>query len=185
MIRFCPRRSSVGRQAPVEPEGEPEAAVEEPASEVAPFESPRSEIEEVERDPDLPDQFLVAPHPGQRLGNRTYVLSVGGVPDIDDLLTGQLRWYAVWSIPADTTNQLSGVHWGPGTVAYGGILSLNGNIFSGIRFRRFDDRHRAERGFVIEAGNFGLDPHRANLTFGWILTDVNQVGPPRVPLALH
>ena len=177
----------MGREQSFEPEGEPEAVESEAASEATPFDSPRSsaEVTEVERDPDTPDQFIVAPAPGQGLNNRIYVISVGDVPTVDDLLTGEIRWYAVWSIPADTTRQLSGLHWGLRTEAYGGLLSLNGNEFRGIRFRRFDDRHRAERGFIIEARSFGLEPQRANLTFGWALSDVNQVRPPRVPLALN
>jgi len=187
MIRFCPRRSSVGRGQSFEPEGEPEAASREASPEATPYESPRSSaaVSEVERDSDEPDQFTVVPSPGQRLANRVYVISVGEVPSIDDLLTGEIRWYAVWSLPADTTHQLSGLHWGLGTHAYGGLLSLNGNEFRGIRFRRFDDRHRAERGFAAEAGQFGLDPRRSNLAFKWWLTDVNQVGPSRVPLSLN
>ena len=71
------------------------------------------------------------------------------------------------AIPSDADRQLSGIHWRISPTAYAGLLSLNGNQFEGIRFRRFRSRGEARSALLQEAWNFNLIAAVADRIFSW------------------
>ena len=72
---------------------------------------------------------------------------------------GDARFYAVWRFSgnaAPTPGTLLGVHASFGTVAYQGLLALNGGSFGGLRWRRYPDIEEVVRSWKREAPTFKL-----------------------------
>ena len=152
----------------VEPEGEPL------------IESGNSSDEEAVEDhrlvPAVPAQILTF----IQLNTQSFQIRQGILPTPGHLRSEEIRWYAVWAIPSDPGRQLSGIHWGVSTTAYSGLLSLNGNQFEGIRFRRFRGREEARIALLEEAWNFNLTTAVADRLFCW---EYAEGGPERLPVA--
>lgn len=86
------------------------------------------------------------------------------------LCHNEIRWYAVWHIPAIGRWRVAGIHWGFDNTAYAAILALHRGIFEGIAFRRCDSREEAAEIFKARAEGFDLQESLRNRIFGWSFT---------------
>ena len=77
-----------------------------------------------------------------------------------------IRFYALWGIPAKPIGTFVGIHWGVGTSACGGLLVLNDCEFRGLRFRRCESLPEARALFRTESAAHGADLRRASIVFG-------------------
>lgn len=162
-FRWCLRRLRHLRVSPEEPELEP--AVETNSPESSPHSETSSSVEEV--GPRSVRSWTIIPTQGHQADQGfTYRVQENLFPTLGHI-DHDVRFYAVWRIPAEHTGTFTGTHWGVGTSACGGLLVLNDCEFRGLRFRRCETLPEARALFRTEAAAHGVDPQRASIVFGW------------------
>lgn len=117
------------------------------------------------------DHSLVPVAPAQvltliQLNTQGFQIRLGILPSPVQLRSDNVRWYAVWLF---LQTQIGSYLESTGELALllTQDLSLNGNQFEGIRFRRFRSRGEARSALLQEARKFNLIAAVADRIFSW------------------